>query len=58
MVSKIKGEMPVWWEWAVFGEDGFVAGVADDAPPDVKKAYKEYLEAEKEIASSGKAIPK
>lgn len=31
---------PIWYKYATFDEDGFVNGVSDDAPPEVKEAYR------------------
>lgn len=36
-------EQPIWWEYAVFDEDGYVKGIKEDSPDNVKKEYEEYL---------------
>ena len=36
-------EQPIWWEYATYDEDGFVDGIRDDAPEEIKKAYDDYL---------------
>lgn len=38
---------PIWYKYATFDDDGFVDGIRDDAPEDVKRAYEEYIEEQK-----------
>ena len=33
---------PIWYKYATFDEDGFVNGVRDDAPEEIKEAYREH----------------
>ena len=49
---------PIWYDYATFNEDGFVDGVRDDAPEDVKEAYQEYLKEKERELNSGKLMPK
>ena len=39
---------PEWWEYAVFDDDGFISGIKEDAPKEVKDAYDQYQKEEKE----------
>lgn len=32
---------PVWFKYATFDDDGFVNGIREDAPEEVKKAYRD-----------------
>lgn len=36
-------EEPIFTPYLILDEDGFWAGIKDDAPDDAKKAYEEYL---------------
>lgn len=47
----------IWDNWMMYDDDGFVSGIRDDAPDDVKKAYQEYL-AELEAEADGGGMPK
>ena len=47
----------IWDNWMMYDDDGFVSGIRDDAPDDVKKAYQEYL-AEMEAEADGGGMPK
>ena len=47
----------VWDKWMMYDDNGFVSGIRDDAPDDVKKAYQEYL-AEMEAEADGGGMPK
>lgn len=38
---------PIWWKYAIFGDDGYLIGIAENAPEDAKKAYQEDMEKEK-----------
>ena len=40
----------IWDDWMEYDEDGFYSGIREDAPDEVKEAYKTYL-AEKENIS-------
>lgn len=33
---------PIWAEYATFDENGFIDGIMDDAPEEIKKAFNEY----------------
>ena len=45
-------DMPIWYEYAVYDENGSI-GVRDDSPEDVKKAYKEYVKEQEEAEKNG-----
>lgn len=47
----------VWDSWLEYDEDGFVSGIREDAPDDVKAAYSEYLSELEKMKKSG-CIPK
>lgn len=47
----------VWDKWMLYDDDGFVSGIRDDAPDDVKKAYEEHL-AELKAEADGGCIAK
>lgn len=49
---------PVWYQYATFDDDGFVNGIADDAPEEAKKAYQEEKNKRDQEMKSGKPIPK
>ena len=38
---------PIWFQYATYGEDGYVNGISDDAPEEAKKAYEEDVERRK-----------
>lgn len=41
---------PIWWEYATFDDDGFVNGIKDNSPEEIKKEYEDYLKTkEKEV---------
>ncbi len=43
----------IWDKWMLYDDDGFVSGIRDDAPDDVKKAYAEYVAEREAEAKSG-----
>lgn len=49
---------PIWFKYATFDEDGFVSGIRDDAPEDVKEAYRAYKEEERRYIDSGEPMPR
>lgn len=49
---------PVWYQYATFDEDGFVNGIVDDAPKEVREAYEAENKKRKSEEESGKPIPK
>lgn len=49
---------PIWFKYATFDRDGYVNGVRDDAPLEVKKAFKEYQRKLNEYKRKGKPIPR
>ena len=49
---------PIWFKYATYGEDGFVNGVSDDAPEDVKEAYAKEQEQKQEYEKTGQIIPR
>ena len=53
MYSKSKRERPIWWDWATFGEDGFLDGIAEDAPDDMKKAYQADMKEREQETKQG-----
>jgi hypothetical protein len=44
---------PVWWEYAIFDENGFLCGLDSNAPNEMKEAYKTFLKEEKERKEKG-----
>lgn len=44
---------PIWWDWATFNEDGFLSGIDENAPEEIKKEYEKYLEEEAERKKKG-----
>lgn len=44
---------PIWWEWTIANENGFMCGIRDDAPEDIKKEYEKYLEEKEELKKKG-----
>ena len=49
---------PIWSKYVVYDESGHVSGVQDDAPQEVKDAYKAYVEEQKAYERKGKFIPR
>ena len=49
---------PIWYKYATFDEDGFVNGVSDDAPEEVKDAYKAYIDELNAYKERGEFIPR
>ncbi len=47
-----------WIEHATYDEDGFVNGVTDDAPDEVKQAYKKHQKENQKYIENGTMIPK
>lgn len=35
----------IWDPYVIYDDDGFVCGISDNAPEDVKKAFEEYQKA-------------
>ena len=52
-----KEQMP-WVEYATFDEDGFINGVCEDAPSEVKKAYEDHQKEISKHIKNGTKIPK
>ncbi|MDI9498221.1 MAG: hypothetical protein QM270_07035 [Bacillota bacterium] len=46
-------EEPIFWDKLIYDEDGFVAGLSEDATPEERKAYEEYLKAERLAEAEG-----
>ena len=46
-------EVPIFWDYITWGEDGAVNGVRDDSPEEMKKAYKEWAKREEEMKKIG-----
>ena len=46
-------ETPIWIDYVVVGEDGFMTGIKEDAPENVKKAYDKYLKEREELREEG-----
>lgn len=44
---------PIWWKWAKFGDDGYLCGIKEDAPEEIKKEYEKFLEEEAERQKKG-----
>lgn len=53
MYSKSKHERPIWWDWATFSEDGFLDGIAEDTPDDMKKAYQADMKEREQQTNQG-----
>lgn len=51
-------EVPIFWDYITWGEDGAVNGVRDDSPEEMKKAYKEWAKREEEMKKIGIKIDK
>lgn len=49
---------PIWYEYATFDNDGFVNGIRNDAPEDVKEAYRKEQKQDKEYEEEGKKVPR
>lgn len=49
---------PAWYEYATFDEDGFVNGIAEDAPEDAKEAYREEQKRKAQYMERGEPIPR
>ena len=52
-----KEQMP-WVDYATYDEDGFINGVREDTPEEVKKAYKEHQKEIQKHIDNGTRIPK
>jgi len=48
---------PLWYPYATFDDEGDVNGVRDDAPKEVKDAYKAYVNEKQGFVSRGEPIP-
>lgn len=51
--NKVKRHRPVWWDWATFGDDGFLNGISEDAPDEMKEAYMDFLREQQEYRDKG-----
>lgn len=49
---------PIWAEYATFDDDGFIDGIRDDAPQEVKEAFLEYQQKKQREAKADKPILK
>ncbi len=45
-----------WLEYATYDEDGFVNGVRENAPADIKKAYQHYQKTMQECIAKNEPI--
>ena len=36
-------ERQIWDDWVKYNNAGYINGIRDDAPDDVKKSYEEYM---------------
>ena len=36
-------EKQIWDDWVKYNNAGYINGIRDDAPDDVKKSYEEYM---------------
>lgn len=53
------GYIPIWVGWETYDEDeGFVNGIKEDAPEEVKEAYKKHKEWEQSFIDKGEMIPR
>lgn len=46
-------EKGIWDDWVTYDEDGFVNGIREDAPDDVKRAYEKHVANMKELRKKG-----
>ena len=44
---------PLFWDYAIFSDEGFLSGISEDAPEDVKKSYEDYLREQEELKRKG-----
>ncbi|MCR0266071.1 hypothetical protein MKC73_19445 [[Clostridium] innocuum] len=44
---------PDWWDYANFNDEGFLKGIKEDSPPEIKKQYEEYLKQEENHRKEG-----
>jgi hypothetical protein len=49
---------PIWADYVVYDEDGYISGVREDAPQNVKDAYNEYVRERERIIQSGEEVSK
>ena len=49
-------EDAIWLDWATHDEDGFVNGIREDAPEEVKQAFQRHLDEEAELRKTGTKV--
>lgn len=49
---------PIWFEYAIFDDDGELTGIREDAPQDAKDAYAEYVAEVQGYIDRGEPIPR
>ena len=49
---------PIWYGYATYDDDGFVNGVREDSPQNVKDAYKAYKDNNNRINERDELIPR
>ena len=54
----LTSEECIWIDYATYDEVGFISGVRDDAPDNVKKAYEEHQKELQKHRNNGTMIPK
>lgn len=42
-----------WVDYATYNEDGYISGIRDDAPPEIKEQYDKYLKEAEEMKKDG-----
>lgn len=49
----MSAELPYFWNYAIFGEDGMIAGIRDDAPAAMKRDYAEWVAERERLREAG-----
>ena len=44
---------PIWYDYAIFDDECEITGIREDAPPEAKKAYDEYVKYIQECEKEG-----
>lgn len=42
-----------WWEWSEINEEGYLIGVKEDAPKEIKEQYEEWKKMQKRLEDEG-----
>lgn len=46
-------EVPIFFDYAVYNDDGYISGIQDNAPEEMKTAYQEWLKEQDEYRKQG-----